>query len=63
MIKKKNRLVFSFFILIFFILSINTLRDLSFSYPTEYGVYTNEIQDEYHTFVLGTRELLEKKSN
>lgn len=59
---KKNRLVFSFFILIFFILSINTLRDLSFSYPTEYGVYTNEIQDEYHTLVLGTRELLGEKN-
>lgn len=53
-----NNKIISLFVISFLLLSLSVLRDLQNSFPTEHGVYTNEIQDEYHTLILGTNELL-----
>ena len=58
MINEKNKII-TFFIIVLLILSINNQNDLKQSYPTENidGSFLGKVQDEFHTLLLGTREM------
>ena len=53
------------FLIIFLLISFNSLTNLQNAYPTENldGSILGKVQDEYHTLVLGTKELLGERND
>ena len=53
------------FLIIFLLISFNSLTNLQNSYPTENldGSILGKVQDEFHTLVLGTKELLGERND